>query len=69
MRINQDTLRRDTVVLITEIDKQIEEAKSAMRASTSTTLTRNFSADSTYATLLGAKATAYNTLVLLQTKR
>jgi hypothetical protein len=69
MIINDDILRRDTVRLITTIDAQIdvvaEEAKS--KGIESIRLIDSYG-NWPMIQLLQAKAQAYNTLVLLQTK-
>jgi hypothetical protein len=59
MDISVNVLRKDTVALIREIDKQLENVAPLDPAHIPNTL----------AILLNAKATAYNTLVMLQAKK
>lgn len=68
MVINEDILRRDTVQLIKQIDVQIAEATaSAQHLDISPEQMRDSQGNWVMTPLLHAKATAYNTLVLLQT--
>ncbi len=59
MDISTNVLRKDTIAQIREIDKQLENVSAFDPASIPHTL----------AILLNAKATAYNTLVMLQAKK
>lgn len=59
MIVSPDSLRKDTVALIKEIDIQIEWSHKK----------RSETSEGALASLLNAKATAYNTLVLLQTRK
>lgn len=68
MVFNTDSLRKDTVALIRDIDVEIEKIK-AQEANEADRLGSRRETDPTplrLATLLQAKATAYNTLVMLQ---
>lgn len=68
MIINVDSLRKDTVALIREIDAEIEKIK-AQEAKEADRLGARREPDPNQlrlATLLQGKATAYNTLVMLQ---
>lgn len=70
MIINEDILRRDTVRLITTIDKQIDEvAKEAERLGIESTQLRDSSGNWVLSPLLLAKAQAYGSLILLQQKK
>lgn len=67
MIVNQDSLRRDTVALIRDIDKQIEEiTRYAKQINVEPHRLRDAQGNWALTPLLQAKATAYNTLVLLQ---
>lgn len=70
MNINPDILRRETVALIREIDKQIEVVKEvADSAGVAVEKMRDRNGTWMMPPLLLAKAQAYNTLVLLQAKK
>lgn len=70
MNVSPDILRRDTVQLIREIDAQIEEVKKfAVSIGVSPHQVRSSSGGWAMSPLLQAKATAYNTLVMLQAKK
>jgi hypothetical protein len=70
MNVSPDILRRDTVALIREIDKQIEEvALQADGLGTTPQRLRDQNGSWPIIPLLQAKAQAYNTLVQLQTKK
>ena len=63
MNVSPNVLRKETVALIRDIDKQIDEAKkyaASLKVDDHTVWVMP--------QLLQAKATAYNTLVLLQDK-
>lgn len=69
MIVSPDILRRDTVQLINQIEKQIEEAKTAaVRLGVPPEKLRDSNGGWVMSPLLLAKATAYNTLVILQVK-
>lgn len=69
MNVSPDILRRDTVQLIREIDKQIDEIKdTAKEIAVEPHKLRDGNANWVMPPLLLAKAQAYNTLVMLQTK-
>jgi len=70
MNISQDVLRKDTVALIRQIEAQIDQVvKYANGLGVSPYSLRTSEAGWAMAPLLQAKATAYNTLVLLQEKK
>lgn len=70
MNVNPDILRRETVALIREIDKQIEVVKEvADSAGVEVEKMRDRNGTWMMPPLLLAKAQAYNTLVLLQAKK
>lgn len=70
MNVSPDILRRETVQLINQIDKQIEEIrKSAVKLGTEPHRLRDSAGNWVMTPLLLAKAQAYNTLVLLQEKK
>ena len=70
MEVSPNVLRRDTVRLITTIDAQIDEvAKYAEEHGVSSIEYRDANGNWPLIQLLAAKATAYNTLVLLQTPK
>lgn len=67
MIINKDSLRRDTIALIRDIDAQIEEVKKeAERMGIPPSKMRDTSNNWVMNPLLLAKVQAYHTLVLLQ---
>lgn len=71
MIISTDTLRKETVALIREIDAELAKIK-AQEANEADRLGTRRELDPTplrLAVLLQAKATAYNTLVALQTPK
>lgn len=69
MIYNVDNLRKDTVALITTINAQIEELeKIATAQGISSTMLMDGHGNWPLGPLLNAKATAYNTLVMLQTQ-
>lgn len=69
MNVSPDILRRETVQLIRQIDTQIKEVeKEAERFGVSPEKLRDGNGTWPMTHLLLAKAQAYNTLVLLQTK-
>jgi hypothetical protein len=69
MNVSPDILRKETVQLIREIDRQIAAVeKYAERLGTEAHLLNSGSGNWAMSPLLLAKAQAYNTLVLLQTK-
>jgi hypothetical protein len=68
MIVSPDELRKDIVALITQINKQIDEVnKEANGMGIRPCELRDSSGGWVLAPLLQAKATAYNTLVMLQT--
>lgn len=70
MNVSPDILRRETVQLIRQIDAQIEEVKAeSIRRGTVPSALRDSTGNWVLSPLLLAKAQAYNTLVLLQTKK
>ena len=69
MIVNPDILRRETVQLLNQIEKQIKEVEEvAQRMGIPPEKLRDSSNNWVMPTLLLAKATAYSTLVALQTK-
>lgn len=69
MVINSDILRRDTVQIIKAIDAQIDEIKrDGAGRGIPTEKLRDSNGNYVMTPLLLAKAQAYNTLVLLQTR-
>jgi hypothetical protein len=68
--VNPDILRRDTIKLLTQIDKQIEEVtKEARNMGISPEKMRDASGNWVMIPLLMAKTQIYSTLVQLQVKR
>lgn len=69
MNVSPDTLRKETVALIKQIDEQIAEVhRMAELGGINPTRMRDAQGNLFMTPLLHAKATAYNTLVLLQVK-
>jgi len=67
MIVNADSLRKDTVALIRQIDNQIAEVtREAVRMGVPPERVRDSNGNWPLIQLLQAKAQAYNTLVLLQ---
>lgn len=67
MIINKDSLRRDTMALIREIDAQIEEVKeTATRMGIPSQKLQDTNGNWVMSPLLLAKAQAYHSLILLQ---
>lgn len=70
MIVNADSLRKDTVALIKQIDAQINEVKAeAQQVGTVPEKLQDTSGNWVMIPLLLAKAQAYNTLVLLQSPK
>lgn len=70
MNVSPDVLRKETVQLIKQIDKQIAEVeKYAKRLGVEAHELHSGSGSWALSPLLLAKAQAYNTLVMLQTKK
>jgi len=68
--INDDIIRRDTVRLITQLNAQIEEVTiQARKMECAPHQVRDANGGWALIPLLQAKATAYNTIVLLSQKR
>lgn len=70
MIVSPDALRKETVALIKQIDEQIKEIELfAYARDIASTQVTDGRGNWVMTPLLQAKATAYNTLVLLQTKK
>lgn len=70
MNVSPDILRRETVQLINQIDRQIGEIrKTATELGTEPHKLRDNNGNWVMPPLLLAKAQAYNTLVMLQTPK
>jgi hypothetical protein len=70
MNVSPDVLRKETVQLIKDINKQIDAVeKYADRVGTEARLLNSGGGNWAMSPLLLAKAQAYNTLVLLQEKK
>lgn len=70
MDISPNVLRKDTVMLIKQIDRQIDEVnKEAFRKNIEPSQVRDAAGGWSLAPMLLAKTMAYNTLVMLQNKK
>lgn len=70
MDVSPNVLRKDTIALIRQIERQIDEVtKAAFDRDCEPCQVRNENGEWSLTPLLQAKATAYNTLVQLQSKK